>query len=146
MLNSLHLLVAVLVAFVHLHALLIAFFVSLLLFLLVVLLLALAHFFRFDHLLTCSRAILLRLSFNDLSNGGGRVSVEFCMLHGPVQLQVERLLDLALRRHGQIEAYVLERAQLVKAAVPRVKDFVEFDQLFGQLVDFVASCGREIAI
>ena len=65
---------------------------------------------------------------------------------GSVQLQVERLLDLALRRHGQIEAYVLERAQLVKAAVPRVKDFVEFDQLLGQLVDFVAAGGREVAI
>ena len=65
---------------------------------------------------------------------------------GSVQLQVERLLDLALRRHGQIEAYVLERAQLVKATMPRIEDFVEFDQFLGKLVDFVAACGREVAI
>ena len=65
---------------------------------------------------------------------------------GASLLQVERLLDFALGRHGQLEAYILERAQLVEAAVPRVKDFVEFDQLLRQLVHFVPSARREVAV
>ena len=60
--------------------------------------------------------------------------------------EVEGLLHLTLCGYRDIKRQGLEGLKLVKATVPRVEDFIELDQLLGQLVHLLATCEREVPL